>query len=168
MQSDGAAELAALYPAPRIVAVAGRKVTIPKAGIRACSQVVQMAMALAAKGADGDDEMVIVDEHPDEAADLLAFALGIDREWAASLDAIDKVDLGREWLEVNGRFFLQRLAPARARLQQTVLGLLGAGPTSSTGASPTDTPAPTITPPTPSPSGPQQSPAPSGATGAPA
>lgn len=166
MQVDGAAELAALYPAPRVVTIAGRRVEVRKSGVRACSEIVQRAMAL---GAVMDaDELILVDEHPEEAADLLALALGIDREWALSLDAVDKLDLAREWLEVNGRFFLLRLAPARQRLQATIAGLLGDGPTSSSTSSSTDIPAPTTTPLTPAESGLQQSPAPNGATGAPA
>ncbi len=168
MAAGSTAELAALYPAPKPVEIAGRKIEIRRAGIRHGTEVVQRGMALAATFGDDADELIIADEQPEAVADLLAFAIGCDKAWALALDPFDKVELACAWLEVNGRFFLQRLPQARARLQAAVAGFIGAGPTPSTTSSPTDTPAPTITPPTRSRSTPKQSPAPKGATAAPA
>ena len=165
---SAAPELAALYPAPKPVEIAGRTVEIRKAGIRHGTEVVQRGMALAATFGDDADELIIADERPEEVADLLAFATGCDRDWALTLDAVQKVDLACAWLEVNGRFFLLRLPQARARLQAAVAEFVGAGPTPSTTSSLTDTPAPTTTRQKHSPSTQRPSPAPKGASGAPA
>lgn len=143
MPAGSSVDPAKLFPAPKVVTVAGRQVEIPAAGIRRCSEIVQRAMALAATE-DGADELVIIDEHPDEANALITFALGCDPAWVATLDAVDKVDLCMAWMEVNGAFFVQRLLPARMRLRQ-MADLLGAGPTPSTTSSATDTPTPKAT-----------------------
>lgn len=163
-----AAELEVLYPAPKVFEIAGRKIEIRRSGIRHGSEVVQRGMTLAAAHGDDADELIIADEQPEAVADLLAFATGADRAWCLGLDAVAKVDLACAWLEVNGRFFLQRLPQARARLQAAVAEFVGAGPTPSTTSSLTDTPAPTTTRQKHSPSTQRQSPAPKGASGAPA
>ena len=168
MAAGSTAELAALYPAPKPVEIAGRTIEIRRAGIRHGTEVVQRGMALAATFGEDADELIIADEQPEAVADLLAFATGADRAWVLTLDAVHKVDLACAWLEVNGRFFLQRLPQARARLQTAVTEFLGAGPTPSTTSNPTDTPAPTTTPPMLSGSTLKQSPAPKGASAAPA
>lgn len=168
MAAGSTAELAALFPAPKPVEIAGRTIEIRRAGIRHGTEVVQRGMALAATFGDDADELIIADERPAEVADLLAFATGADRDWLLTLDAVQKVDLACAWLEVNGRFFLQRLPQARARLQAAVAEFVGAGPTPSTTSNLTDTQAPTTTRPKRSHSIPKQSPAPQGASGAPA
>lgn len=163
-----AAELAALYPVATTVEIAGRRIEIRRSGIRHGSEVVQRGMALAAAHGDDADELIIAEERAEDVADLLAFATGVERAWALALDPVEKVDLACAWLEVNGRFFLQRLPQARARLQAAVAEFVGAGPTPSTTSNLTDTQAPTTTRPKRSPSIPKQSPAPQGASGAPA
>lgn len=168
MAAGSTAELAALFPAPKPVEIAGRTIEIRRAGIRHGTEVVERGMALAATFGEDADELIIADEQPEAVADLLAFATGAERAWVLTLDAVQKVDLACAWLEVNGRFFLQRLPQARARLQAAVAEFVGAGPTPSTTSNPTGTPAPTTTRQKRSPSIPKQSPAPQGAIGAPA
>lgn len=132
-------ELSALFPQPRTVTVAGRKVEIVPSSIRAGASVLHLALALwALRESDDDDELILADEHPTEAAALLVAATGFDPVWIAGLSASDKCELALAWMEVNGAFFVLRPMLVRARMQKAVASMLGAGAASSTPSPVTD------------------------------
>jgi hypothetical protein len=140
------AELAALYPIGKAVTVAGRQFEIPAAGIRHGGEVMQRWLAISAAMVDGTDENIYADEHPEEFAELVTFALGCPRDQIDPLGPVEKVDLWFEWLRVNADFFLVRLPLARARQREAAAGMFGVGPTASTDSSGRDTTTPKTTP----------------------
>lgn len=164
--AGAAGELAAKYPIPKVTTIAGRKVEISPGSIRHCTEVWQRSMLLAALMDENATEVIFADEHPAEAAELLAFATGLDRDWIAELSAFDKVDLGLTWLEVNRDFFAQALRPERRDQQNRVREMFGLGATPSNTSGTTDTPPPMTTRPSRSMRGSKPSPAPNGAAAA--
>lgn len=155
---ETADELEVLYPAPRAFTIAGRDVQIPEASFRMCGQVYSLGLALTVRLAflpDFDATALTVDvmrygevieQHPAEAVDLLHAGTGLDRDWLASLSALDKCELASAWIEVNGDFFARWLH-TRSRMAAAVGSLnAGAGPTSSTPSASTATPIQKATP----------------------
>jgi hypothetical protein len=131
MATDGAADLAALYPIARSVTIDGRAVAIQPPTLRRLAQYDQLAAALWALGdaADTADE-VLFEEHPEAATDMLAAVIDADREWLLNLPPFRKLDLFSAWLEFNADFLADRLR-TRMRLQLAVAAVHGAGPTQS-------------------------------------
>ena len=152
MQADAEAgkatldELSVLFPQPRTVTVAGRKVEIVPSSIREGTRVLNLALALwTLRQSEDDDELILADEHPAEAVDLLEAATGLDREWLASLSAADKCELALAWMEVNGAFFVLRPLVIRAKMKTAISKMFGVGATSSTPSSNEATPIPVPT-----------------------
>ena len=161
-------ELAALYPAPRTVTIAGRAVTIQQPTLRRCAHYDQLAAALWALGDSVDTpDGVLFEEHPEAAADMLAAVFDVEREWLVALPALRKVDLFSAWMEFNADFLSDRLQ-TMARLQKAGAAFHGAGPTPSHTLPPTESPTQAGSPPGAPSHSKMQSPAPKGASGAPA
>lgn len=156
-------ELAVIYPVARVFTIAGRKVEIPAASVRICTEVQQKYAALSAVMAlEEANDIIYADEHPDEYADLLFHATKLERDWLLALDAADKLAVYRAWWEVNGDFFVRRVLPAQMALQETIAAAFGLGPTSSSTSEAGATPTPSTTPPRRSKRGPPSSAATSG------
>lgn len=143
MQPEGSKapldELAALYPQPRTVTIAGRAVEIQPSTIRAGARVLHLAQKMwALRQSEEEDELTLADEHPEEAAALLFAATGLDIDWLSGLAATDKVELGLAWMEVNGAFFVLRPFLLRVRMGKAVNAMFGRGLTSSPVSSETE------------------------------
>lgn len=137
------AELGALFPQPKSVTIAGREVEILPSSIRQGTAVLHKAVAFwNLRASPEDDELVTADENPEAAVDLLHTATGLDREWLATLPAVDKVELAMAWMEVNGAFFVLRPMLARAKLGASMAAMFGVGPMRSTNSTSTATPIP--------------------------
>lgn len=134
-------ELAALFPQPRTVTIAGKSVDIVPSTIRAGARVLHLAVQLyALRQSDEDDELMLADDHPEETAALLFAATGLDPDWLASLSATDKVELALVWMEVNGAFFVLRPFLLRLRMGQSVAAMFGGGLMSSHGSNGAESP----------------------------
>lgn len=155
------------YPVAKQFTIAGKKVEIPAASIRHCTEVFQHAAVMAVSAdAESANELIYADEHPKEFGDLLELATKLDREWIDSLDAFGKIELYQKYLEVNGAFFALRVLPAMLSLQGELNATFGIGSTPSSTSRVTDTPTPTTTLPKQSKPGRQRSIAPNGANAA--
>ncbi len=132
-------ELGTLYPAARLVTIAGRQVEIPACTLKRGGQVIDAGFPLWQKLRSGATELTVVEDEPELANAVLIAATGLDAEWIASLDPIDKLHLAAAWLEQNADFFCLRLLPARFRLHLAIAGLIGDGRTASATSSATAT-----------------------------
>lgn len=151
MTDTAAGDLGVMFPAAREFTVAGRAVSIPVASIRTRALALQAALALREKSDPAlPDELVLIDEHPDESTAVLELATGLDRAWLAGLSAVDKYELALAWVEVNGNFLLRELA-LRGRALRQMGAMFGDGPTSSLTSATPDSKIPERSPPKPRP-----------------
>lgn len=170
MPDDGAHvathDLAALYPAPVTITIAGRPVRIERCTLRQGGRILDVGMRLYAEMRDGESFLAVFEERHDETTALIVAATGLDAEWVDGLDAIDQFELASRWVEVNGRFFARRLLPNLMRMGQALRELRGDGPTSSPSSSAAASPTPAASPRTPPSSSSARTRAPSAASGA--
>lgn len=138
-------ELADLFPVPRTVAIAGKSIEIKRCGMKQFGNIVSAYMPLYEATGGNFDTMGVFEDYPDEMTDIVAAATGLEREWVAGLDPLEKFDLANQWLDVNGQFFVLRLLPSMAMHMVAMTKLGGVGQTSSNASAKTDTPAPTTT-----------------------
>jgi hypothetical protein len=130
MIPGSAAELAALFPAPRSVVIAGRTIEIKRCGIAQGGRIIDAGAGLYARIQGGAEFLDLFEQFPSETSALIVAATGLPLEWVTGLDPVDQFALASEWMDVNAGFF----------------AIVGAGPTLSTASPSTDTPTPESTP----------------------
>lgn len=137
-----AQELAVLFPHPRSVTIAGRVIEIKRCGLAQAGRLIDAAMPLYVE-AGGNltqiNALAWFEDRPAEMNSIIVAATGLEAEWVAALDPLDKFAIASEWLDVNGAFFVQRLLPRFAVFMNAMAKMAGGGPTSSTSSSSTAT-----------------------------
>lgn len=164
--SDAARELATLYPAPVDVLIAGRLVRIPACTLSQTGSLLSVGMRLFAGLPEDADAISLLDSRPEETAELIALALGVERGWVDGLDVADRGRLVAAWVRVNGAFFVRRLMPAWTELRQAFAAARGGGSMSSPPSNVQAFPSPAGSPPTRSPESSGRSSAPSAVSAA--
>jgi hypothetical protein len=162
---SAAAELAALFPAPRTVEIAGRSIQLTACGIGQAGRIIDAGAGLYQKTLDGESFEELFERYPDDTAALIVAATSLDAEWVQGLSADDKYELASHWLAMNADFFVRRRLPTLARIRGALLSI-GGGQISSNIYTDMDTPMRQPTPSAPHPSTFQPSPAPNGAASA--
>lgn len=136
-------ELATLFPAPRSATVAGRVIDIQRCTIEQGGRILDVGLPIWERFAlSGDDPLTLFESNPGEAVALLHAATGLGTEWLASLDAVDKLDIATQWIQVNAAFFVQRLMPKLIRVRLALASAFGVGPTPSRTSLPPASPTP--------------------------
>lgn len=129
-------ELAALFPAPRPIMIAGRLIEVSRVGL---SRVLQLAQFLFPAYSDLPAFLASLDDSPADSASLIVAATGVDPQWALALDSVDRLAIVVEIVEINNDVFLQAL-PLLTRLTTALNRLGGDGPMQSSISPAVDSP----------------------------
>lgn len=127
-----AEELAALFPEPRTVTVAGEAIELRPITVGKLPELTRAVRPMMGAFAGGEpDWMALIEEHGERLIAACAVATGRKREWIAELMPDEFIALCSAVVEVNLDFFVRRMAPAfegfAARIE--ALAPTGAGPT---------------------------------------